>query len=128
MTRLALAGVLGLLAGCGPLAPPPADPADAQKANELREVYDLIALATEGAGRPPASFKELAKLENAFPAGYELVRSGKVVVVWGAGPDAGSGRVLAYEKAAKTDGGWVVRRNGTPERLPAAGVVSALGP
>jgi hypothetical protein len=123
MTRfVAISAVLTLslwLTGCsgGPRPADQSDPAAAQKAGELEEIYNLLALYVEQTGRSPTSVKELASLENAYPAGFEQIRSAHVVVVWGGKPDKNATAVLAYEKNTPTEGGWVLLANGTIKQM-----------
>src|SRR5437879_1010803 len=67
----------------------------------LQEVNDLLQVASAG-GRPPAKLADLNKQSHNFPRGYAAVKSGEVVVLWGA-PVQGEGEVgnnevvVAYE-------------------------------
>jgi hypothetical protein len=66
-------------------------------------------------------------LEPQFPRGYQAVKSGEVVVLWGAkmpgegevnagtAPDA----VIAYEKKTASEGGYVLLQNGTVKEMSA---------
>lgn len=107
---LALAVVVAGLAGCGSqsegtIAPP---------ASALYEVADLLRASPGGTSRGLA---ELAALEPQYPRGYEAVKSGEVVVLWGAQmPGEGSpgtDAVIAFEKKTPTEGGHVLLLNGT---------------
>ncbi len=89
----------------------------------LQEVADLLRAA--GEGRPPAKAADLARFEAAFPAAYQAVKSGAVVVVWGA-KMAGEGEsasapadVIAYEKKVPAEGGWVLLQNGKVKEMTA---------
>ena len=59
---------------------------------------------------------DLAQLESLYPHGYQAVKSGEVVVLWGASmageEGGGSEKVVAYEKKVPTDGGHVLLENG----------------
>jgi hypothetical protein len=123
---LVLAAGLGLLAGCtsGPRkeVPPEYD--------LLQEVNDLLRAAGGALGRPPAKLADLGRYQSMFPRAYEAVQSGDVVVLWGAAQkgegEAGQGEVVvAYEKAAPTDGGYVLLSAGTVKKMTAAEFNSA---
>src|SRR6516162_3354101 len=98
---------LGLLAGCssqpaGPVAPP--------ELGVLQEVNELLRAAAGAARRPPARLADLDRHRSLFPRAYEGVKSGDVVVLWGAAQkgEGESGKdeaVVAYEKAVPADGG-----------------------
>ena len=55
---------------------------------------------------------------------FERVKSGEYIVRWGAPL---TDPVLAYEKNAPTQGGWVLRGNGRVEKLSAEEVKKLLG-
>jgi hypothetical protein len=125
--RLLLAWGLGLAAGCAPSATAPEGKPEDPAATELREVFELVSLATAEGGKPPKGVKDLAKYESAYPLGFDRLRAGKLVAVWGVGPDPASAGLLAHEKDAAAAGGWVVRRNGQVEKLTADQVRAAGG-
>src|SRR5262245_1744006 len=71
--------------------------------DELREVGQLIASHTAERGRGPKKLADLAKYEAGGPLGYEAIRSGKIIVLWGAtmageGEGASATAVVAHEK------------------------------
>ena len=85
----------------------------------LHEVGDL--LRASGDGRGPAKVNDLAKAGEFYNRGFDAVKSGAVVVVWGA-KMAGEGEieagtapkgVIAYEKAMPTRGGYALLQDGT---------------
>ena len=113
---------LGLLAGCSSR---PAGEAPGQ-AVVLQDVNDLLHAAAGATGRTPARLADVApRVQALFPRGYEAVKSGAVVVLWGA-PLKGEGEVgkdetvVAYEKAAPTGGGYVLLSAGTVKKMSAA--------
>jgi hypothetical protein len=116
-----LVAAVGLLAGCssqpGKDAPP--------EYTLLQEVNDLLRASTGAARRPPARLADLDRYQSMFPRGYAAVKSGDVVVLWGAAQkgEGESGKdeaVVAYEKAVPTDGGYVLLSAGTVKKMTAA--------
>jgi hypothetical protein len=114
--------LLVVLAGCssrpgGEGSPPAFD--------DLRDVNDLLHAAAGAAGRTPAKLADLGHHQRRFPRGYEAVKSGNVVVLWGA-PLKGEGEVgkdeavVAYEKNISTEGGYVLLSAGTIQKMTAA--------
>jgi hypothetical protein len=118
--------VLGLLAGCSSKRP-----STGQAAGDygvLQEVNDMLHAASSK--RPPAKLADLNRYKGMFSVGYEAVKSGEIVVLWGtpvqgegnAGKDAA---VLAYQKQVPTEGGYVLMSAGsikkmTPDQFNAA--------
>jgi hypothetical protein len=119
-----------ILVGCASSASGPSA-AEMGKEPILHEVGGLIRVYSGENGRGPKQPADLAKYENGYPLGYAAVRSGEVVVVWGAKVagegDAGSAPpdVVAYEKKTPTDGGWVLLQNGTVKEMTASEFKSA---
>ena len=79
---------------------------DRDRINDLNSVYTLLRAATGVEDRLPANeaaaaASPLAKVNN----GMDVIRSGRVVVRWGA---SSSDAVWAYEKDAPTKGGYAV--------------------
>ena len=112
-------GVLMLGAGCS--AGRKGAEGEPTRADELREVATMLALLGDKRYSKPA---DLAAYSAGAPLGYEAVRSGAIVVVPGAsmpgeGDKGGSDAIVAYEKAAPTDGGLVLRHNGKVDKLSA---------
>jgi hypothetical protein len=116
----ALLLALGAVCGCG-AGPKPA-PAGEPKAEALREVGDLL----RAGNRPPSKAADLAKYEPTYPRGYQALKSGEVVAIWGAAMkgegDAagGGGEVIAYEKDAPIAGGYVLLTSGEVKQMSAA--------
>ena len=112
-----------LLAGCSSRSVPAGDVATAP--TSLLEANELLHAAVGPGGRPPARLADLDRHKAIFPRGYEAIKTGEIVVVWGGKPkgegEVGKGEaVLAYEKAAPTDGGYVVLSAGTIKKMTAA--------
>jgi len=119
---LAVAMALAVVAGCGSKSGPGG--AGAAQAPVLQEVANLLRAAA-AEGRAPSKVADLAKFSTAYPDAYQAVKSGDVVVVWGA-KVAGEGEtasaaasVIAYEKKAPTEGGWVLLANGEIKEMSA---------
>jgi hypothetical protein len=119
---VALALVLALAAGCGSKSGPGG--AGAAQAPVLQEVANLLRAASAD-GRAPAKVADLAKYSNGSPTAYQAVKSGDIVVVWGAkmageGEGAkGGGEVIAYEKDAPATGGYVLLTSGEVKQMSA---------
>ena len=117
----ALALVLALAAGCGSKSG--GGNAGAAQTPVLDEVAGLLRAASET--KTPTKVADLAKYEPTFPTGYRAVKSGDVVVVWGAkmagegSSGSGSGEVIAYEKKVPTEGGFVLLTSGTVKEMTA---------
>jgi len=114
---------VGFLAGCssanrGGNVELPAE------ADKLQEVNELLHAA--GASRPPAKLSDLDRQRGMFPRAYEAVKSGEVVVLWGA-PVKGEGEmgkggdevVIAYDKDVPNNGGYVLLSAGTVKKMSA---------
>ena len=92
------------------------------KSDVLREVGGLIASHCGENRKAPAKVADLARYEPGFPLGFQAVKSGDVVVVWGAsmtidegggGNAGGTADAMAYEKKVPTEGGFVLLQNGS---------------
>jgi hypothetical protein len=92
--------------------------------NDVGNIYRAFVVAHQ---KPPKSLKDLAMLERASPAGVVAVRSGNVVVRYGAelpdtDPEPGkssSDQVLAYEKQVPENGGKVLMLDRTVRTMTA---------
>jgi hypothetical protein len=116
-----LAAGLGLLAGCSSRPMGEAPP----QLLVLQEVNDLLHSAAGVAGRAPARLADIApRFRSMYPHGYAAVKSGDVVVLWGAAlkgeGETGKGEaVVAYEKGVPTNGGYVLLSAGTVKKMSA---------
>jgi hypothetical protein len=118
---LATATALGVLAGCSSR---PQGAAVAPEVTLLQDVNDLLRAAGTS-GRLPAKVADLDRYKTMFPRGYEAVKTGNVVVFWGA-PFQGEGDVgknevvVAYEKNVPAEGGHVLLSAGSVKKMTAA--------
>ena len=119
---------LGLLAGCSSR---PAGGGSAGQAVVLQEVSDLLHACAGTTNRAPAKLADVpARLQQLYPRAYEAVKSGAVVVLWGA-PLKGEGdvgkdeAVVAYDKAVPTEGGYVLLSAGSVKKMSAAEFTAA---
>jgi hypothetical protein len=99
------------------------------EADKLQQVGELYRHATNDAnGKSPSCLADLDKYEQGFPDGYEFIRAGKCVVLWGAtmgeGADAAT-TVLAYEKDVPASGGTVLMLDGSVKQLSSDEFVAA---
>jgi hypothetical protein len=118
---LVLIASFGILSGCssrpGEGAPP--------VFGDLQEVNDLLHAAAGALHRSPTGVADLNRYRSMYSRGYEAVKSGNVVVLWGAalkgeGQVGQDETVLAYEKNVPTDGGYVLLSAGTVKKMSAA--------
>ncbi len=119
--RLVLAAVLGVLTGCSSQPRGEVPPTF----TVLQEVNDLLHASAGAAGRPAAKLADLDRYQSMYPRGYEAVKSGNVVVLWGAalkgeGQASRDDPVVAYEKGVPTDGGYVLLSAGTVKKMTPA--------
>ena len=126
--RAVVVGVWAALAGCAGAGG--GQPAPDQEV-ALHEVGELVRGTTGPHGKGPAKASDFDKLRTSFPRGYEAVKSGEVVVVWGAGVKGegdianGGGEVVAYEKDAPNSGGYVLLTSGEVKKMTASEFNSA---
>lgn len=125
---LVLLGMTGLflVAGCSSRKSGDMNPT---RTDELQQVANMLREHHASFNRGPANAADLARFQNDFPFGYNQVKSGEIVVVWGAtmGGEGGGGSdgVIAYEKKAPGEGGMVLLANGTVKQMSAAEFNSA---
>ena len=113
-TRLMMVGgLLGLiLSGC--VGPPEmkAIPPDESGLKQFAELYRNYSAKNK---RPPKSLKELSAKGQGFPDAVEQLRSGELVVRWGAplaSGDEATTAVLAYPRTVPEQGGLVLLQDG----------------
>lgn len=104
------------VAGCGGDPNPPNSP-ELYQNNVLSEVGDMYNTYSIQFKKPPKGVKDLAMFADGLPTGVGAVRSGEVVVLWGAElvdptVEGGAGdEILAYLKDVPESGGPVITRN-----------------
>jgi uncharacterized coiled-coil protein SlyX len=114
---------LGLLAGCSSRT---GGGESAGQAVVLQEVNDLLHAAAGTTNRLPARLADVpGRLQQLYPRAYEAVKSGAVVVLWGAPlkgeEDVGKDEaVVAYDKTVPTEGGYVLLSAGSLKKMSAA--------
>lgn len=115
-TMLIWACCLGLMAGCGDGsgAAPTAEKQDEINLSDVGGMYRLYCFSNKKA---PTTFEELKLLQQTNPLGFEAVKSGKVILLYGTPtPDpelegtanSGSDQVLAYQAVVPQSGGLVL--------------------
>src|SRR5690348_10063161 len=114
LSRLVIAWTLVVGVGCSKTG---GGDAGAPQKTSLQEVADLIRSTTLPNGKGPAKVADFDKLQSTYYSGYQAVKSGDVVVVWGAGmkgegASGKGGEVIAYEKDAPNSGGYVLLNSG----------------
>lgn len=114
---------LGLVAGCGDSKS--SRPIGEERKAGLEELGQMLkALADEGK-KPPARPADLDALDPLIPVAGPAVRNGEIVYAWGAGYVSGGNLVVAYDKKAADEGGYVLLQDGTVKHLSASEFQSA---
>lgn len=93
--------------------------------DELREVGEMLTLLSGETKRGYTKLADLSRYEPGYVLGYQAVKSGSIVIVKGAtmpgeGDKTGTDAIVAHEKDAATQGGWVLLHNRTIKQLTAA--------
>jgi hypothetical protein len=115
LTRRALLSTLlaVISAGCGSQVDIRAIPSEERGLKELGSIYSNF---TTKKKRGPKTLTELNVKGQQFPIAVEMIKSGDLVVQWGA-PLSRTGQaadtVLAYVKTAPQQGGYVLMQDGT---------------
>jgi hypothetical protein len=120
---IALLCALGAAAGCS--GPGGGKGEQAPQQAVLQDVADMIRATSQPNGRGPTKLADLDRVREMYPRGYEAVKSGEVVVLWGTGVKGEGemgkgGEVIAYEKDAPTNGGYVLLSSGEVKQMSAA--------
>jgi hypothetical protein len=90
----------------------------------LIQVADMLRATTKPNGKGPAKLSEFNSLQAVYALGYQAVKTGEVVILWGVGVKgedqaATGGEIVAYEKNAPTSGGYVLFTSGQVKQLTA---------
>ena len=114
--------------GCG--GPSTAGPDSAAQLS-IGQVAQIFHVYQKGQKPPPQGIKDLQPMQRMYPAALESIKSGEVLVYWGAGisdaPDAAS-TVLAYHKDVPEKGGEVLMQDGTAKIMTAEQFQAASKP
>lgn len=96
---------------------------ESTRVNELHEIATVLRIFCGQHNRGPSRPADLAPYEAGAPLGYQAVRSGEIVVVWGAmmpgEGEAGTDAIIAFEKKTSSQGGYVLLNNGTVKEMTA---------
>jgi hypothetical protein len=120
---VAMAGI-GLAAGCGD-SKDTAGALAVEGKSALQEVADMLKLVSDEGKKPPARMADLESVEGYLPTAGGKIRSGELVYLWGAGYVSGGTQVVAYEKKAPDEGGYVLLQDGTVKNMSATEFKSA---
>lgn len=120
MNRLVLLwplALLGLASTLGCSSSRSAGDLEPTRADELNQVAGMLRDFVSAHNRGPASANELARYQSEYRFGYQQVKSGDIVIFWGAkmageGGEGGTDAVVAYEKKVPAEGGLVLLHNG----------------
>ena len=123
--------MLALSSGCsGPTGG--AGPAREPQEVTLYEVADMVRAASQNAGRGPTKLSDFDRSRSLYPNGYQAIKSGEVVVLWGGGGVKGEGEmakgggvVIAHAKTTPTEGGYVLLDSGEVKKMTAAEFAAA---
>jgi hypothetical protein len=120
--RAALCGVLAfLLTGCGGTSNPTGAGSFVDEPG-LSELSSIFRSFNKMKQRSPKSLKEIASMEQGYPTAIAQLKSGDLVVEWGAPmlkEGEGSGAVLGYYKAVPEQGGSVLMQDGKIQKMTA---------
>jgi len=113
------------LIGCSSEPPPPSMPSAEEGLKEMAKVYQYIEYSKFPLPQKAEDFRDYW---DSMQGSFDRVQQGEFIVAWGVGRStvAGPGsQILAYEKKAPIDGGWVLLRNGTVKQMTAAEFTAA---
>jgi hypothetical protein len=117
---LAALTLCGLAVGCGDT--PGRENVTIEPNQPLEEIGKLVEQYTAAKKRPPAKVQDLTPYEPGFPVGMHALSQGQCVLIYGASlvktPEAAKS-VLAYDKDAATEGGYVLMQDGTVKKMTA---------
>jgi len=105
------------LLGCGE-----SKPALPTSQGKLEEVREMLKTVQADKAKPPAKPADLGAVDPYLPTAGADLRSGEIVYVWGASlssDPSGSSKVIAHEKKAPSEGGWVLMQDGKVKQMTA---------
>jgi hypothetical protein len=97
--------------------------------SELQQIWMMYRLYAKEKKRPPMKLADLRLYERVAPAGAATVARGEFVVRWGTKlveEDQSSSIVVAYEKNAPQEGGFVLLANGKIQKMTASECQAAI--
>jgi len=118
LSGVLVAAVVGLAAGCGG-GSGSGVAIDAGGKPALEELGAMLKQLSDEGRKPPARPAELEAVEPMIPVAGPAIRAGDIVYLWGAGYASGGMQVVAYEKKAPTEGGYVLLQDGTVKSMTA---------
>jgi hypothetical protein len=118
-----LAVAVGSLTGC--TRSDSAVPIDTGGKAALEDLGQMLKSIAEEGRKPPAKLTELETFEPMIPVAGPALRSGEIVYIWGAAYAASGTQVVAYEKKAPAEGGFVLVQDGTVKSMSASEFQSA---
>src|SRR5262245_7935281 len=108
---------LGLLAGCNDARKTTAGTGAKESLDDLGQMLKTLAAEKR---KPPGKLAELEPVEPLIPLAGPLIRGGELVYLWGAEYVPGGKKVVAYQKKAEAEGGWVLLQDGTVQEMTAS--------
>ena len=121
-TVVAVVGT-GLAGGCGDSKA--SRPISEERQAILTELGQMLKTLADEGKRPPARLAELDAVEPMIPMAGPAIRNGDIVYAWGSTYVTGGTLIVAYEKKAETEGGYVLLQDGTVKDLSASEFQSA---
>ena len=119
--RLVLgSSLIAILVGCG--GPPEMKPIDSDERG-LRELAEIYRAFASKSNRAPKSLKELNVKGQQNPIAVSMIKSGDLIVQWGASlsPEGDTAStILAYVKTVPEQGGYVLMQDGRTIKKMAA--------
>ena len=121
-----LLAVLCLAGGLACSSKPPEEPVGPGPSDDLLEAAGLLRDYTIENKRGPARLSEAQKFEPLYSRAYHGIQQGNLVVVWNVPMplEGGAAAVIAYEKQAPSEGGFVLLQNGEIKQMSPADFTS----
>jgi hypothetical protein len=88
---------------------------------ELRQIWEVYASYIAENKRPPRQYADVRGFGTVFSEGMRALKDGECVAIWDVADATGeaANKILAYEKGATDQGGFVVFGDGTVKHLTA---------